>query len=287
MTGFGVGEAPLGRGKVVVEVRAVNHRHLDVRTRLPRELSDAGMFVEQLVRARLSRGRCEVGVRFEGPVLASVTLDLARARAAFEGFSKLRDELAPGADVPLSLLGAVPDLFVQSDDGELGRVRSGVERALGTALDGMDAMRCREGAAIARDLVVRVRAVAAIIDGIARRLPEVVSFHRKRLADRVRTIACGLDGPIDAGRLEQEVIFFADRTDVSEELTRLAIHFAGVEDLLASPEPSGRRLDFLLQEVGGEINTIGAKSQDASVARAIVDAKSELERLREQVQNVE
>ena len=287
MTGFGVGEAPLGRGKVVVEVRAVNHRHLDVRTRLPRELNDAGMFVEHLARARLSRGRCEVCVRFEGGAAGALAFDVDRARAALEGFAKLRDELAPGAEVPLALLASVPDLFVHTDDAELPRMRAAVERAMTSALDEMDAMRRREGEALARDLDARTAVLAAIVDGIARRLPEVVAVHRRRLTERVRSISAELTLPIDAARLEQEVVLLADRSDVSEELTRLAIHFGGVRELVAAPEPSGRRLDFLLQEIGREINTIGAKSQDAGVARAVVDAKSELERIREQVQNVE
>jgi uncharacterized protein (TIGR00255 family) len=287
MTGFGVGAESIGHGKVIVEVRTVNHRHLDVRMRLPKELEAGGMFVEQAARNRLSRGRCEICVRVEGPALPPLTLDFPRARAALEAFARLRDEIAPGAEVPLSLLSTVPDLFVPTEEGAVPKLREAIERALSMALDDMDAMRAREGSALTADLRARAATMSALVDAIRQRVPEVVASHRRRLADRVKALLADTEAALDPARIDQEIALLADRTDVTEELTRLSIHFQGVEELLSSSAASGRRLDFLLQEVGREINTIGAKSQDAMIARAVVEAKSELEKMREQAQNVE
>lgn len=287
MTGFGASAESMGHGKVIVEVRAVNHRHLDVRMRLPKELEAGGMFVEQAARARLSRGRCEICVRLEGPALPPLTLDLPRARAAVDALTRLRDELAPGSDVPLSLLAVVPDLFVPAEEGAVPRLRQAIERALSAALDDMDSMRAREGVALTADLRARAATVLALVDTIRLRVPAAVASHKRRLTERVRALLAEAEANLDLARIEQEIALFADRTDVTEELTRLAIHFQGVDELLSSTVPSGRRLDFLLQEVGREINTIGAKSQDAVIARAVIEAKSELEKMREQAQNVE
>lgn len=287
MTGFGAGEAPLGHGRLVVEVRTVNHRFLDVRVRLPKELADCAMMVEQLTRGRLSRGRCEISVRLDGAAHAGAILDRARARAAFAALAEVRDELAPGAELPLTLLATVPDLFVVSSEGEVARMREALTVATHGALDAMDAMRAREGEGLRRDVAKRAHGLRLLVRAIAARVPDVLEGYRRRLRERIRTLMSTEEAPVDEARLEQEVVLFADRTDISEELTRLEIHLDGAAELLDCSEPCGRRLDFLLQEIGREINTIGAKSQDAAIARAVVEAKAELERVREQVQNVE
>src|SRR5271165_3635390 len=138
MTGFGLGEVPLGAGKLGVEIRGVNHRFLDVRVRVPREVPDMAGFIEQIARERLSRGRYEVTMRVDGPAFTAPSLDRDRARSAFRALSDLRDELAPGSDVPLSLLIAVPDLFVSSAEREPDRVRSATRSAFEAAVRGLD-----------------------------------------------------------------------------------------------------------------------------------------------------
>jgi uncharacterized protein (TIGR00255 family) len=287
MTGFGAGESALGSGKVVVEVRTVNHRYLDVRVRLPKELGDHMMLVEQVLRARLSRGRCDVCVRLEGAALAPPRFDRARAAAALQAFAELRDEHFPGAEVPMSLLAAVPDLFSSGQEQEHPRQRGALEAAVRSALDDLDVMRQREGEALGRDLEERAALLQEIFGVIEARQPAMQAAHRRRLHERVSALLAASEAQLDLSRIDQELVLYADRTDISEELTRLRIHIEAIGELLASSEPSGRKLDFLLQEVGREINTIGSKSQDASIARAVVDGKAELERLREQVQNVE
>ncbi|HXX70020.1 MAG TPA: YicC/YloC family endoribonuclease [Polyangiaceae bacterium] len=287
MTGFGFGEAPLGTGKLGVEIRGVNHRFLDVRVRVPRDLGDLVGYVEQVAREWLTRGRYEVALRVDGIVLGAPTLDRERAKAAFRALCDLRDELAPGSDVPLSLLASVPDLFVSPVEREMDRVREATRAAFESAVQALDEMREREGSALRADLARRLEQARQLAVEILRRSPDVLEAHRRRLAERAGRLRATMEIDIDAVRLEQEIAMFADRCDVTEELTRLESHCAQLARLLKSAEPIGRRLDFLLQEMARETNTIGAKTPDAQVAHAVVELKVEIERMREQVQNVE
>jgi uncharacterized protein (TIGR00255 family) len=287
MTGFGLGEVPVDGGRLGVEIRSVNHRFLDVRVRVPRELVDLAGFVEQLARERLVRGRYEVAVRLDGVSLGAPTLDRERARAVFRAFCELRDDLAPGAEVPLSLLASVPDLFVSSVEREIDRLREATRAAFESAARGLDAMRQHEGAALREDLIRRLSRVGEHAKEIARRSPDVLEIHRRRLRERAERLRASTDIEVDASRLEQEIAIFAERCDIAEELTRLESHAAQFSGLLGSPDAVGRRLDFLLQEMAREANTLGAKSPDAHVAHAVVEVKAEIERMREQVQNVE
>ncbi len=287
MTGFGLGEVPLGSGKLGVEIRGVNHRFLDVRVRVPRELGELAGFIEQVAREKLTRGRYEVALRVDGAALGVPVLDRERARAVYKAFTELRDELAPGSDVPLSLLGAIPDLFVSPIDREVEFVRTATHKAFETAAVALDQMRSREGAALSEDLVRRLERVRRLARDIESRSPDVLEAHRKRLRDRAERLRIAAELDIDATRLEQEVAMFAERCDITEELTRLESHCAQFAALLGSDEAIGRRLDFLLQEMAREANTVGAKSPDAQISHGIVEIKAEIERMREQVQNVE
>jgi uncharacterized protein (TIGR00255 family) len=298
MTGFGVGDVALvldergaPRGRVVAEIRSVNQRFLDVRARLPRELADLSLFAEQVARERLRRGRVELVVHTEGAVVSPCVLDKERARAALRALGELRDELAPGSDVPLSLLSAVPDLFTPpgSDGREISALRGAIKQAIERAVEAMEAM-CRcEGEALSVDLRARcglLRELLTEVNGIAEASREIV---RGRLRERVERLLAGADLTIDVVRVETEVVLIAERSDVAEELTRLASHLDQFCAVCADDrgEPVGRRLDFLLQEMLREANTLGAKAQDAALSHRVVAIKVELERLREQVQNIE
>jgi uncharacterized protein (TIGR00255 family) len=287
MTGFGLGEVPLGGGKLAVEVRGVNHRFLDVRVRVPRELGDLAAFVEQVAREKLTRGRYEVALRVDGVALGAPVLDRERARAAFRALTELRDELAPGTEVPLSLLGSIPDLFVSPVDREIERLREATRAAFAASVKALDAMRAHEGKALAEDLMKRLTSVRRLAREVERRAPDVVEAHRKRLRERADRLRASTEIDVEPGRLEQEIAMFAERSDICEELTRLESHCAQFSALLASEEAVGRRLDFLLQEMAREANTVGAKSPDAQISHAIVEVKADIERMREQVQNVE
>jgi uncharacterized protein (TIGR00255 family) len=294
MTGFGVGEAPLAAegkstptGKLIVEIRAVNHRFLDVRVRAPSQLPDLGASVEAIARERLSRGRFDVTVRLEGAALGAVTLHQDRARSVFAALVALRDELAPGVDVPLSLLASVPDLFVPSIEQAGDEIRNALSASFDAALVALDAMRLREGLALGDDIVRRLVTVRKLAASITERAPNVVEIYKKKLKERAERLRGAAEIEVDPGRLEQEIALFADRVDICEELTRLESLTSHFETLLASEGAVGRRLDFLLQEMAREANTIGSKSQDATIAHFVVELKAEIERMREQVQNVE
>ncbi len=287
MTGFGLGEVSLGSGKLGVEIRGVNHRFLDVRVRVPRELGELAGFVEQVAREKLTRGRYEVALRIDGTALCAPILDRERARAVYKAFAELRDELAPGTEVPLSLLGSIPDLYVSPVEREAEFVRAATRAAFETATAALDEMRTREGAALGQDLVRRLERVRLLARDIEGRSPDVLEAHRKRLRDRADRLRMATEIDVDAARLEQELAMFAERSDITEELTRLESHCAQLSALLGSSEAIGRRLDFLLQEMAREANTVGAKSPDAQISHTIVEIKAEIERMREQVQNVE
>ncbi len=287
MTGFGAGEAALGEGRVAVEIRSLNHRYLDVRVRTPTELGDQGFFVEQLARERLSRGRYDVGIRLEGAALPPPRLSPERVRAVYRQLCELRDELAPGSELSLGVVANIPDVFESSGLLDLGTVRAALTEGFHAACSALDQMRKEEGRALHADLSGRVKAATEICQHIAERCEEVVDAQRARLATRLERLLSDAQISVDSGRLETELAILADKSDVTEELVRLQSHFDQLTALLAAADPVGRRMDFLLQEIGREVNTIGSKSQDSDLAQQVVALKAEVERMREQVQNVE
>jgi uncharacterized protein (TIGR00255 family) len=286
MTGYGSGEATAPNGRVTIEARAVNHRFLDVRSRAAPELAGYVRFAEEHVRNRLERGRIELVLRFDaGPAKAPV-LDRERARRAYGDLCAVRDEIAPGEPVPLSLLSVVPDLFVPAGTRDGDALREAVVAATTSACDELEQMRVREGAALARDIGDRLAILSEHASAIAALQPAAVEAYRARLRERVARLVEGSAATLDPGRIEQEVALLADRTDVTEEITRLQSHAEQLLELLSAGGAVGRRTDFLLQEMNREVNTIGSKGADAEIGRAVVELKAELERMREQAQNV-
>jgi len=293
MTGYGSGHALLvteeGReteGRVEVDLRTVNHRFLDVRVRLPPALQEHVAVIEERVGKRLQRGRVEVALRIEGAPESTPILDVERARSALEQLASLRDVIAPGEPVPLALLSTVPDLF-RTDPRANGPARACVLEALDAACNDVDAMRLREGRALARDLSSRLERIRAKLAQIRVHVPTIVEAHRDRLRERLEKLLGDRPIALDEPRLEQEVALYADRTDVAEEVARLASHCNQFDEIMQGTGPThGRKLDFLLQEMSREVNTIGAKVQEPEVTRMVVELKADIERMREQVQNV-
>lgn len=286
MTGFGLGEATLRGGRLSSEVRSLNHRFLDLRVRLPHEISEQTFFVEQLCREQLGRGRFDVSIRVDGAALPPLSLDLERARATYRQLSALRDELAPGTDLPLSVLMSVPDLLAGGSHDDVAGLRAALTSSVSQALQRLDQMRAAEGAALGREITTRLGAARALLAQIARRAPDLGEAQRQRLLQRLERLTGGVEG-LDSPRIATEVALLADRSDVREEVVRLESHFGQFDQLMGAPGPIGRKMDFLLQEMGRETNTIGAKCQDVDLSTVIVSLKAEIERLREQVQNVE
>lgn len=288
MTGYGRASCEFEGRRLVVELRSVNHRYLEVKLRLPWSDPALEAKITGLVRAKVERGVVSLAVRDEGGGLAqTVRADVELARSYARAFDKLRAELGLGEPVSLELLAAQPGVLALGQEVEdTERLWQALLPALHQALAGLIDSRTREGRALADDLQARARALkllAAELVGLTKSTPDV---YRRRLEERLeRALA---PGEVDPARLAQEVAILAERVDVAEELTRLQAHLSELERLLANETAvAGRRLDFVTQELNREVNTIGAKSQSAPVTSKVVDAKAEIERMREQIQNVE
>jgi uncharacterized protein (TIGR00255 family) len=293
MTGFGVGSTALGAGRVSVEVRTVNGRFFDARVRMPQGMLELSGLVEDRARKRLARGRCEIVVHAEGALCPRDSIDKGRAAALYASLLQLRDQIAPGVDVPFSMLSAFPDLFAGEPGRDPKAIRAALGSALDTALGQVEIMRQKEGAQLAAELEQRVDRVHGLVRALSSRASGMVQRFAAKLRERLGHLGLRLDAgadgkdPTDPARLEQELILFADRSDITEELSRLDIHTRQLKSYIGIVEPMGRRFDFLLQEMTREINTVGAKSQDAEISHAVVELKAEIEKMREQVQNVE
>jgi uncharacterized protein (TIGR00255 family) len=288
MTGYGRGAAALGSSQVTVDVRAVNHRFLEVRLHLPPELLSEAAAIEDCVRQSVQRGRVDVNARLEGPLPGAVILDVSRAQAAFEALRTLRDQLAPNEPLPLGLLASVPGLFREGGvHGDDQREAACLE-ATQAACRQLTAMRRSEGERLGEDLLGRVERVVERLDALAPDLANLTGQQRDKLRVRLSHLLAGSNTSLDPGRLEHEIALLADRADITEELTRLRVHASALAQLLAAetPEGVGHRLDFLLQEMGREANTAAAKLPDAAATQAMIEIKAELLRMREQVQNV-
>jgi uncharacterized protein (TIGR00255 family) len=265
----------------------VNHKFCEVKVRLPRELAALETEITRWVKDRLARGGIDVSIRRSSSRTAlSPRVDAELAAEYARAFEDVRARLGLAGGVALSdVLAAAGVVTLEERSVDLEAARGSVAAAVSAALAGLLSMREREGIALARDLEGRLAVVESIAAALAEAAPRTLESYRSRLEERVAELSRGL-AP-DPARLATEVALFADRTDVTEELTRLASHVAQMRALLASGEPAGRKMDFLVQEMHREANTVGSKSQSAEAAAAVVNLKAEIERMREQVQNVE
>lgn len=291
MTGFGRAARESGGVAFEVEARSVNHRHLDLRIRLPRLLVDRENAFKQRVQSKLARGKVEIVVNLaSNAATAKLVIDEAIAGQYVEAARALssRHALAGGLDVAalLALPGVTRVVEAEIDTEALA---ASVEEALDEAVRGMLAMRAAEGEALRVELEGRLATVLRLSEAFQARSGEVVQAARQRLQKRAEQIRRDV-GLSDDARLHQEIVIAADRLDITEELVRLRSHIAQFEDTMRAAgleNPVGRRLDFLLQELGREANTVGSKASDAALAQDVVALKTELERIREQVQNIE
>lgn len=287
MTGFGAGRAAVADEEVAVEARSVNHKFCEVKVRLPRELASLEIEVSRAVKERLARGGIEVMLRrasVRGAVTPRVDMGLAAEYARV--FAEARERLGLTDPVRLdAVLGAEGVVTVEERAVDQESARSAAMEGLQQALAALCTMREREGEALARDLLARLDVLEGIVARVEGLVPRSIEHYRTRLHDRIQEVARGFSP--DPARLAQEVALFADRLDVSEEITRLRSHSIQMRELIASAEPAGRKMEFLVQEMHREANTIGSKSQSAEIASAVVAMKAEIERMREQVQNVE
>lgn len=287
MTGYGRAVASAGDRAATVEVRSVNHRFLDLAVRLPRSLIGLEDRVRSTVQEHLARGRIEITVTVEehGSADRRVKIDRGLLLALRAALEEARDVLGTSEPVGLAHVLGFPDVLQLEEpapdlDGWWHVVRPALEQALADVAR----MRAREGQALAADIAARIQRLHTLADEVRDRAPVVVQEAALRLRQRLAELA---PQGVDPQRLAQEVAIIADKSDVSEELARIASHLQQLSRLTAQPGPAGRRLDFLVQELNREWNTIGSKAGDAPIAQRVVEAKAELEKIREQVQNIE
>ncbi|HAI21791.1 MAG TPA: YicC family protein [Clostridiales bacterium UBA8153] len=287
MTGYGCGAAEIPGGRVTVELRSLNHRYGEVVIRLPRELSPLEDRVRALVKSRVHRGRVEVFLKLDLTMSGRcVRVDRPLILSYYQALKELQELLQLPDPPGLGELLAVPALVsVCEQDIDLEGIWPGVESAVGQGLGALCAMRQREGAVLCAELAKRFDDIAGLVQEAAGLASTVVEHYRQKLQQRLEAWLGGL--ALDEQRLAMEVALLADRSSIAEELTRIGSHLDQCRIALESPEPVGRRLEFLAQELHREVNTIASKSADVTLSRLVVELKSEVEKVREEVQNVQ
>jgi uncharacterized protein (TIGR00255 family) len=288
MTGYGRGEADVRGAKFSVELNSVNRKQSDIVINLPRDLAELEPRIRQAINENISRGRTNVIVSFHTGVngARNLALDTELARSYHEAMRALQKELnAPGEITINTVLQAPGVMRVPEQSLSAEEAWPAVDRALHIALADLIKMREREGKHLAKDLIHRLKAIRKNLKEVRALHPDVVKKYREALLDRIEK--AGLPIAATDERLLKEISFFADRSDISEELTRLESHLAQFAHHLRRNEPVGRTLEFITQEIFRELNTLGAKANDAVISQRVVACKAELEKIREQVQNLE
>lgn len=288
MTGFGRAREILNGREITVEIRAVNHRYYEFSSRLPRSLTFAEERLKSLLQGKISRGKVEVSVTVQNITAAAevITANKEVIGGYVSALREIKDEFSLTDDLSLSAVMRLPDAFTvvkaDTDEEQLwADLRMVAESALGSFLK----MRETEGERMKTDILSRLETIENNVSFVEERSPIIVENYRKRLYERMREVLS--DTGIDENRILLEAGIFSEKTAVDEETVRLRSHIAQFREMLESSEPIGRKLDFLVQEMNRETNTIGSKVQDIEVTKIVVDQKSEIEKIREQIQNIE
>ena len=287
MTGYGRGQSVRNGSKFTVELNSVNRKQSDVVVTLPRELSELEPRVRDVINAEVSRGRLNVVVAVHRSAGAgNLSLDADAARAYYRAMLDLQKELNASGEINIETVLRAPGVLrVPEEQVSIDDAWPHLEKALKDALHDLVKMREQEGKHLAKDLIKRLKLVRGSVRKILQLQPGVVKRYRQSLHERIQR--AGIDIPIEDERLVKEVIFFADKSDISEELTRLDSHFAQFAHHLRKNEPVGRTLEFMTQEVAREFNTLGAKANDVEISQHVIMCKAEMEKIREQIQNIE
>ena len=288
MTGYGRAREERNGRTITVELRAVNHRYLDCTVKAPRQYVFLDDAVKKAAAARIARGKVEVFVSVEtqegGDV--AVTVNHTLAKRYLDALHDLSETYGLRDDVTVAVLAKMPDVLgserIEQDADELTR---DVLAVFSAACDGFDQMRLREGEKLAEDVRGRCASIERMVGEVETRSPERVREYREKLLARMQEVLA--DSSIDETRILTEAAIYADKTAVDEETVRLRSHLTQMDGMLRETQPVGRKLDFLVQEMNREANTIGSKANDVDMARIVVDIKSEIEKIREQIQNIE
>ncbi|MGN0163917.1 MAG: YicC/YloC family endoribonuclease [Candidatus Ornithomonoglobus sp.] len=288
MTGYGRAESVTGTKKITVEIKSVNHRFSDYNIKVPRQYGFLEEKVRLAVSSAVARGKIDVYVSLEsvGEADKTITVNKELAGGYLEALRELCEEFGIENDVTVSKLAQFGDIFraepKRDDEEELWQAVSAV---LDEALAAFVAMREREGGRIEEDLRARISYMRSLAQRVDERSPQIVAEYKEKLYAKINELLEGRE--IDDARVLTEVAIFADKIAVNEETVRLASHYDEFESIISGGEPAGRRLDFLIQEINRECNTIGSKASDLETAKIVVELKGEIEKLREQIQNIE
>jgi uncharacterized protein (TIGR00255 family) len=289
MTAYGRGEYTEGETVFTAEVKSVNHRYRDIFLKMPRSLQPLEDEIRSEISKRIKRGRLEVTIKLDtngGETEYELELNLPQAKTYLRILNQLNEEFGLDPGIRAVELAAVKDVIgIQTPEPDLEMIRPGLIEALRRALDSLDHMRLNEGSALAEDLKKRIRITGEHMGRIKDRSPVVVEEYRRRLKEKVSQLS--EDVEIDEDRLAQEIAFFASRCDITEEIVRGESHLDQLSQYMSKEGTVGRRLEFIMQEINREVNTISAKANDASISGWVVEIKAELEKMREQIQNVE
>jgi len=288
MTGYGKAESVTDSGKLSIEIRSVNHRYGEISVKLPRQFMPLEGEIKKRVSNRFKRGKIDIFINFEQPsgVATLPQVNLAMAKAYHEAFLALNHHLGIYEPVPASIIIAQKDVFVSQEMApDMEGITAALFNTLTDAMESFGDMRCIEGEALFAEIAGRIAIINELVEAVAVRTPVAVAANVDRLKERIVKLLA--DVQLDEMRFAQEAALIADRMEVTEELVRLRSHFMQFDSLLSLDEPVGRKLDFLLQEMNREVNTIGSKANDAEIAAMVVELKSEMEKVREQIQNVE
>ncbi len=288
MTGYGRGQSGHDGASYSVEVNSVNRKQSDVTVSLPRELAELEPRLRDLINSHIARGRLNVVVAHHSTsaTAPALALDANLARTYYQAMLDLQRELNAAGEITIETVLRAPGVLRALEPALAPEAAwPHIEAAAREAMGALIKMREREGKHLAKDLIGRLKVVRQSLRQIVALRPAVIKKHRESLHDRIQK--AGVDLPIDDERLIKEVIFFADKSEIAEEVTRLESHFAQFAHTLRKSEPVGRTLDFMTQEISRELNTLGAKANDAGISQLVVLCKAEVEKIREQVQNIE
>ncbi len=288
MTGYGRAKQTLNGRDITVEVRSVNNRYLDCTVKMPRAYIFAEDAIKGCVQKAISRGKVDVFFTIEsnGAEETVVTVNDALARSYYDALNHLKETLSLEGEISALALAKFPDvLTVTKAEEDLESISADLCAVTEAALEAYNAMRTVEGEKLAQDVASRVDTIEQVVTKVEERSPQTVAAYREKLYARMQEVL--QSATVDENRLLTEAAIFADKTAVDEETVRLRSHIAQLRTMLCSDEPVGRKLDFLIQEVNRECNTIGSKCNDLSIAQDVVNMKAEVEKIREQVQNIE
>ena len=288
MTGYGRGEAVLHDRTITVELRAVNNRYLDCTVKIPRLYVFAEEAIKSCVQKQVGRGKVDVFVSIDATAADKIEVSLNKpvADGYYQALKQMQAAYGLADDISVSLLSRFPDVFlVEKEQGDADVIAGDIVQVLTQALADFNAMREREGEKLAQDIQGRARTIAGLVGQVEERSPQTVSDYRARLEAKMQEVL--ENKQLDESRILTEAAIFADKVAVDEETVRLRSHLDQLEQMLEQGGAIGRKLDFLIQEFNREANTIGSKCSDVTLARVVVELKGEIEKIREQVQNIE